>query len=265
MRIAILVQYDGTDFSGWQIQPDNATIQGAIEAALKTLYGESVGIMGSGRTDSGVHAFGQVAHFDLEASNIPPENLWMALNRHLPRSIRLLDSQVVADDFHSRFQANERTYRYEIDRDFNILHRNSRWYVRFPLDLEKLNELAILIAGSHDFSSFCYAGTETENMICNVAAAAWDELDESGLVFRITADRYLHHMVRMLVGSMIEVARGKWDIDYFHELLRNPDRQNHATTAPASGLALVKVGYPADVEPDWSIGTERFAIEASGD
>ena len=265
MRIALLIQYDGTDFNGWQVQPDKPTIQGSIEAALQMVFDAPIGILGSGRTDSGVHAFGQVAHFDVESSSIPPEKVWMKLNRHLPRSIRLMGSQKVDDDFHSRFNANQRSYRYEIDRVQNILHRNSRWYVRFPLDPEILNESAGLILGTHDFSSFCYAGTETENMICKVHSAHWRELDEGALVFEVRADRFLHHMVRMLVGTMVEVARGKWDMDYFKRLLAEPDRRNHAMTAPPEGLSLMKVGYPQGMLADWADENEKIANQVLDD
>ncbi|MCF7807780.1 MAG: tRNA pseudouridine(38-40) synthase TruA [Candidatus Marinimicrobia bacterium] len=259
MRVAVLVQYEGTSFNGWQVQPDKPTIQGEIEDALEKIYGERIGIMGSGRTDSGVHAFGQVAHFDVAESPIPVQNIWMTLNKHLPQSIRIVSSQPVADDFHSRFQARERSYRYEINTRFNILQRDTRWFVRYIIDQEALMELTGLIHGSHDFSSFCYAGTETENMMCNIQRADWIQLDEGGLAFYITADRFLHHMVRMLAGSMVEVARGKWTLDHFKALLENPDRQNHAVTAPASGLTLLKVTYPDSIQPNWVEGHEKFA------
>lgn len=265
MRIALLIQYEGSTFHGWQVQPEKQTIQGEIENALEKVCGEKIGIMGSGRTDSGVHAFGQVAHFDVKECQIPVQNLWMTLNKHLPQSIRVISSQPVADDFHSRFQAEQRAYRYEINTRYNILQRNSRWFVKFEIDPQLLNEMAELILGSHDFSSFCYAGTETKNMKCNIQFAAWKELEAGGFAFHIRADRFLHHMVRMLVGSMVEVARGKWTIDYFKDLLDKPNRQNHAVTAPASGLTLIRVSYPEAIQPDWKLGDVKFAIDTEKD
>lgn len=265
MRIALLIQYDGTQFNGWQVQPDKPTIQGEIEKALEQVYKETIGIMGSGRTDSGVHAFGQVAHFDIKQSTIPVKNLWMTLNKHLPQSIRIISSQQVEGDFHSRFQAKERSYRYEFNTSFNILQRDTRWFVRFDIDPTILDELAGLILGPHDFSSFCYAGTETQNMICDVHLAEWKHLDDGAFAFHIKANRFLHHMVRMLVGSMIEVARGKWTLEYFKGLLDNPDRKSHVVTAPPSGLALLKVEYPESAHLDWSRGNEKFANASKSD
>lgn len=251
MRIAILIQYDGSSYHGWQFQPEHETVQGVIESALHKLYGVSIGILGSGRTDSGVHALGQVAHFDVEQSAVPPENIWMALNQRLPDDIRIIGSAEVDAGFHSRFDALERSYEYQLTTNFNVLHRQSQWHVRYALDPELLQAMAIRIRGEHDFSSFCYAGTETENMICNIMQATWNGHPDHTLIFSIKGNRFLHHMVRMLVGSMVEVARGKWSMDRFEQLLLRPDRQAHAVTAPSTGLALVRVQYPRDLQPKW--------------
>jgi len=179
--------------------------------------------------------------------------LWKALNRQLPRDIRLIGSQQVSDEFHSRFAANQRHYLYQINTRANVLDRQFKWLVKYPLETLKLHELAAHIRGEHDFSSFCYAGTETENMVCNIASATWEEDPSGGLRFSIVGDRFLHHMVRMLVGSMVEVARGKWEIEYFAHLLSNPNRKSHTVTAPANGLALMKVGYPDTIQPNWDM------------
>ena len=253
MKIALLIQYDGSAYHGWQIQVDPETIQGHIERTLCKVLGQEIGLIGSGRTDSGVHALGQVAHFEVETCSIPVENLWKALNRHLPDDIRLIASSKVSDGFHSRFAAVRRQYLYQITTAPNVLDRNTQWYVRHPLDISKLHSLAQLILGEHDFSSFCYAGTETENMVCNLALASWEVSQSGVLKFTIAGDRFLHHMVRMLVGSMIEVARGKWDIEHFSALLNKPNRQSHTVTAPANGLALQQVSYPEDIQPSWKV------------
>jgi len=199
-----------------------------------------------------------VAHFEIDALGLPVENLWKALNRELPDDIRLIASTEVNDDFHSRFAATNRAYLYQITTLPNVLQRSVQWHVRYSLDIAQLHELAELITGEHDFSSFCYAGTETENMICNIASARWEVLDAGVIHFKINADRFLHHMVRMLVGSMIEVARGKWDIDKFSTLLKTPNRQAHTVTAPAKGLVLVEVRYPQNVEPQWEIAKDEL-------
>ena len=251
MRVALLIQYDGSHYHGWQIQPDPQTIQGIIEHTLAVVFEGAVGLVGSGRTDSGVHALGQVAHFDIETTSIPVTNIWKVLNRQLPDDIRVIASCQVDDDFHSRFQAVQREYQYTIGLQQQVLQRNTRWHVRYPLDVRRLYQVCELILGEHDFSSFCYAGTETENMICNIAEASWSETADTGLIFKVKANRFLHHMVRMLVGSMIEVSRGKWDLGHFAGLLSQPDRQAQAVTAPAKGLALMQVRYPEALQPAW--------------
>lgn len=251
MKVALLIQYDGSAYHGWQVQSDPETIQGHIERAVQELLGKKIGIIGSGRTDSGVHALGQIAHFEVDSCNIPIENLWKALNRLLPEDIRLMASSKVDDNFHSRFAAIRREYLYQITSSPNVLNRNTQWYVKYRLDTEKLHKLSELILGEHDFSSFCYAGTETENMVCNLEMASWEVHPDGIMSFNIAGDRFLHHMVRMLVGSMIEVARGKWDMAHFLDLLMHPNRQAHVITAPANGLALFQVSYPQDLQPKW--------------
>ncbi len=262
MRIALLIQYDGSNYYGWQIQKDPQTVQGHLERALSKMFDRTIGVVGSGRTDSGVHALGQVAHFDIQNANIPSTNIWMALNRDLPDDIRAIASQAVGDDFHSRFGAIERKYRYQISTAQNVLNRNAAWYVRFPINVEQLHSVSQLILGQHDFSSFCYAGTETENMTCTIESANWTVGAEGQLVFEVKGNRFLHHMVRMLVGSMIEVARGKWTVGNFTRLLEHPDRQAHVITAPARGLALMQVTYPEDIQPQWQPVEEKLASES---
>ena len=251
LKIAILIQYEGSAYHGWQVQAEPETVQGHIEKTLKEVFGKKIGLIGSGRTDSGVHALGQVAHFEIDHSTIPIENLWKALNRQLPEDIRLIASSKVHDDFHSRFAANQRHYLYQITTSPNVLNRNTQWYVRYPLEPSRLHELSEHILGEHDFSSFCYAGTETENMVCHLSTATWEAHHSGVLKFRIAGDRFLHHMVRMLVGSMIEVARGKWDMGHFLTLLEQPNRQSHVITAPANGLTLIQVDYPEHLQPIW--------------
>ena len=265
MKIALLVQYDGSAYCGWQIQKDPKTVQGCIELALQTIFDQKINLIGSGRTDSGVHALGQVAHFEVEQSSIPPASIWKALNRQLPDDIRLIDSARVSEDFHSRFEAVEREYRYQILTAPNVLDRHTKWYIRFPINPEKLHETSRMILGEHDFSSFCYAGTETENMICNMFSADWSASDDGTLSFTIRGNRFLHHMVRMLVGSMIEVARGKWDLDHFAALLHNPNRRAHTVTAPARGLALQRVTYPESIQPTWHSHEDDLANSVISD
>jgi len=257
VRVALLIQYDGAQYYGWQVQTDPQTIQGEIERALVKVFDEMIRLHGSGRTDSGVHALGQVAHFDIGETPIPANNMWKAINRHLPKDIRILASKQVVDDFHSRFNAVQREYRYEISLIQNILHRNMQWYVYYKLDIDKLHEASESILGAHDFSSFCFAGTDTENMICHIAGANWHQSPDGILSFTIRGNRFLHHMVRMLVGNMIEVGRGKWDMDHFTGLLKHPDSQSVTVSAPAKGLVLLRVNYPDELQPDWTSGAKE--------
>ena len=259
MRIALLIQYDGTAYYGWQIQVDPKTVQGSIERALSKLFDRSISIVGSGRTDSGVHALGQVAHFDIDQTSIPPLKIWRALNQQLPADIRVVASAEVDGDFHSRFLPVYREYRYQISNRINVLNRNKHWLIHFPLDQHKLARSAELILGEHDFSSFCFAGTETENMICCIESAAWTVDNDRELTFTIRGNRFLHHMVRMLVGSMVEVARGKWEIQRMIDLLNIPDRKAHTITAPAQGLTLINVSYPNESQPSWIDDEESLA------
>lgn len=261
MRIALKIQYDGGSFRGWQIQKDPQTVQGQMEGALAELFGFPISITGSGRTDSGVHALGQVAHFDVESSSIPVENISLALNRKLPPEIFVSSSTQVHPDFHSRFQANRRSYRYLMTRQQQVLLRHSHWFVRFPIEPQKLYESAAMIMGRRDFSSFCYARSETENMQCSILESTWAETSEGVWEYKITGDRFLHHMVRMLVGTMVEIARGKWKQAYLDELLTHPNRQAHTQTAPAHGLCLMEVRYPEKVQPVWPPSSpERFTF-----
>ena len=254
MRVGLLIQYDGTNYHGWQIQNGQETVQGVLENALRRLFSSAVGLMGSGRTDSGVHALGQVAHFDVESCPIPSSSIWMALNQQLPKDIRVIASREVAAGFHSRFDARQRSYAYQLSTRINVLKRNSQWHLRYPIDQNKLTDLARLLTGQHDFSSFCYAGTETENMNCQIMKAEWIASPDGEFEFQIRGNRFLHHMVRMLVGSMVEVARGKWTPEQFETLLLRPDRQAHVITAPACGLTLMEVKYPEALQPEWEQG-----------
>ncbi|NQV48983.1 MAG: tRNA pseudouridine(38-40) synthase TruA [Candidatus Marinimicrobia bacterium] len=264
MRVALHIQYDGTAYYGWQVQADPQTVQGTLERALAEVFHRSIGIIGSGRTDSGVHALGQVAHFDIDQTSIPPVKMWRAINQHLPADIRVIGSVQVKADFHSRFLPEYREYRYQITGRPNVLNRNKQWFVRFPLDIEKLESATKLILGKHDFSSFCFAGTETENMICTITSASWLTDIEAGFSFVIRGNRFLHHMVRMLVGSMVEVARGKWELQRFVELLNQPDRKAHSVTAPALGLTLMRVSYPKEFQPRWSEHEDGLASLLTG-
>lgn len=243
MRIALLLEFEGTNYQGWQSQPSGPTIQSVLEQALESVTKSSLRITGSGRTDAGVHAEGQVAHFETDVMQIPMDRLPAALNQALPDDISVLAAQLVPDDFNSRFDAVGREYEYHIAIYPRALQRQTSWYCKYRLDGELLNACAEMVLGEHDFTSFCAAITDTKNMICTLAASEW-EIHPRGVIYRVRANRFLHHMVRMLVGNMIEVARGRWSPEYFWNLMQHPDHAHDTVTAPAQGLILKRVYYP---------------------
>lgn len=240
-RLRITVSYDGTDFHGWQVQPGLPTIQGTIEAALAEIEEGPVPIHGSGRTDAGVHALGQVASFDL-ANPIPPDNLLRAMNRRLPPSIRVLDARETALDFHARHHAVAKTYEYRIERR-EVCSPFDRRYVHhhpYPLDHEAMLRLACLFEGTHDFGRFAASDdryTDEFNMTRTIFSSLLENVD-GRLRYRVRGNGFLKHMVRNLVGTLIEAGRGNIACDRWPEKC--------GPTVPASGLFLVGVEYPGE-------------------
>ena len=245
MRYAILLEYDGTAFHGWQIQPAGATIQAALEEAISKIIQQDIRVTGSGRTDAGVHAAGQVAHFDADLP-MPVGRLTGAINTHLPDDIRVLDAQEVTGEFNSRFDAIARHYQYNISYFPHPITRHTHWYCKYELNIDLLNQCASMILGEHDFTSFCASVTDTENMVCDIQHSEW-EVRNTRIIYRVHGSRFLHHMVRMLVGTMIEVARGRWSIDDFRLRLQQPNHDHDTITAPAKGLILERVVYPTEL------------------
>ncbi len=240
-RFKITIQYDGTAYHGWQVQKEGSTIQGELEKALSVLNkGEKVNVLGSGRTDSGVHALKQVAHFDLQ-TEMPACDLSSAINGNLSKDIRVKDCWVVPSDFHARFSAVKRQYVYRCRTDDSIMDRNSVWSTG-ELDIDALNGLASLVLGEHDFTSFSKANPEIENRVCTIHLSEWS-MDSDIVNYRVSANRFLHHMVRYLVGSMVEVTRQKMTQTEFESLLNEPRENVKIFRAPAQGLYLDQVEY----------------------
>jgi tRNA pseudouridine38-40 synthase len=242
-NIRFLLEYHGAAYAGWQRQPDLPTVQGAIEDALKTILGAEISVTGAGRTDAGVHARGQVANarIDGPAPPITPSRLMAALNGVLPSDIAVLACQEVPEDFHARFSARSRRYSYTIATVQSALDRDRAWFVPFMLSDDTLAACTLMILGSHDFSSFCRAESP-ENRICTVTAAAWRRTP-GRLVFGITADRFLHGMVRSLVGTMVDAGRGYISTGEFASAMAAARRTEGGPAAPAHGLVLEEVGY----------------------
>jgi tRNA pseudouridine38-40 synthase len=242
MRIKIITEYDGTLFCGWQVQPNARSVQQEIELAVQKITGETVRVTGSGRTDSGVHAIGQVAHFDT-ASNIPPQNFYKALNTQLPADVRVLTSCEVDEDFHARYSAKEKTYEYKLyvsDVEKPTLSRYASRVEGF--DIDKIKPTIDTIKGEHDFKCFCASGSEVESTIRTVYdLSARKEGDF--IVIRITGNGFLYNTVRMIVGALKSVSDGKITVDDVKNALISGERIKGTATAEAKGLTLVEVKY----------------------
>ncbi len=250
IRLLLTLHYDGSLFHGWQLQPDQRTVQGELELALGRLANRPRTVVGSGRTDTGVHATGQVAAVDMPASWTPDE-LRRALNALLPSDIWVATAQRVRPDFHPRYDAVARTYTYRIGTDSEAaspFHHPWCWAVREPLDRSSLERGAAILLGEHSFRAFAKAGQPERGDRCTVASAAWSPW-ALGVQLDITANRYLHHMVRYLVGTLVDVARGRRPMEDVAGLLEPDTRLETSPPAPPRGLFLAHVEYPQDVAP----------------
>ena len=243
-RIRLLVSYDGTDYCGWQIQPNGITIEEVLNKKLKKLTGEDIHIIGASRTDSGVHALGNVAVFDTD-SPIPPERMAYALNQKLPADIVIVKSEEVRPDWHPRYQEQiSKTYEYHI---YNAqlpdpLKRRYSTFVSFQLDVEKMREGAAYLAGEHDFASFCNIRTNAENTVRRIDGIEIEKEDQD-ITIRVTGNGFLYNMVRIIAGTLIRVGRGFYDPGKVKEILEAGERTEAGVTAPPEGLVLVKIDY----------------------
>ncbi len=240
-RYKITIQYDGTNYFGWQMQSHKRTIQSEIETALVPLNNNKrVKVIGAGRTDTGVHAFSQVAHFDLDTS-LKIVQLKNAINARLPDDIRIIDVAQVSDDFHARFSAKRRYYRYQCYLGDILLFKNQSWFVG-EIDESILDVFAKKIEGTYDFLSFSKSNKHLKNTVCNIYESRWFK-SENMLIFNVCGNRFLHHMVRYLVGTMVAGAQGKISLDYFIDLLINPQKNVKIFMAPPKGLILFGIDY----------------------
>ena len=240
-NIKLEIEYDGTNFYGWQIQPKLRTVQGEIQEKLKTILGQKVNLIGAGRTDVGVHALGQVANFKT-TSELDKNSIVNGLNGLLPGDIVIKEIEEVDLNFNSRYSAKSRIYNYRIHLGRTAILRNYVWEVLYSLNLENIFDSTKKIEGEHDFSSFCVAESTKDNNVCHVFSANWEKSGDE-LTFKIEADRFLHTMVRSLVGTFIEVGRGYFSVSDFVNIMEAKDRKKAGPTAPACGLYLVKVEY----------------------
>jgi tRNA pseudouridine38-40 synthase len=243
-NIKLLIEYDGTNYLGWQVQPKGPTIQGILEDKIKLLTGESIQLFGSGRTDAGVHALGQVAHFKTQ-SRMDLRSMQRALNSLLPRDIVIQKIEEVEEGFHARKHAKSKVYEYRIlNRNLrSAFHRGYVWHIPQKLDLMKMKRATAHLIGEHDFSSFRSVGTPTRTAVRRVPRAGWKR-GRGGLIrFEIEANGFLKQMVRSIVGTLVEVGKGKINPEEFQKILTSKDRKKAGPTAPAHGLFLKEVKY----------------------
>jgi tRNA pseudouridine38-40 synthase len=240
-NIKLLIEYDGTSYVGWQWQENGKSIQGEIESVIQQILQEEVNVIGAGRTDAGVHARGQVANFRT-SSGLDIAQIKGGLNGLLPADIVIHGVEEVPFDFHARYSAKEREYSYRIARTETALQRQYSWCVKYLLNTGLMELAASSIIGQHDFESFCKMNSEVDHYRCTVISAAWHE-ENSWLRFSIRANRFLHGMVRALVGTMIDVGRGYITIDDFNAILEKKNRTAAGMSAPAKGLVLENIIY----------------------
>ena len=257
MRYSIRLSYDGSAFCGWQIQNNAVSVQGTLEKALSTLCGQDIQVTGAGRTDTGVNAINYIAHFEITGDAAPEaELLCYKLNAMLPREIVIHEICEVSEEFHARFNATSREYHYFIHFKKDPFAEKFSYRMRYPLDIEAINKAASLLLGEHDFSCFEKTGGNNATSICTITEAGWstylpahcrmmgtDWKEGDYIVFRIKANRFLRNMVRAIVGSLIEVGRGKQKPSWIADLIANGNRSDAGTSVPGKALFFCGASY----------------------
>lgn len=242
MRYFITFSYDGTRYHGWQIQPNGISVQGELQRALSTLLREDISVTGAGRTDAGVHARMMVAHFDI-GNKVDTGQLVYKLNRLLPQDIAVQKVEQVSDDLHARFSATLRTYHYYIHTRKNPFLRAYSCELRYPLDFKMMNEAAKVLMEYEDFGAFCKSHSDVRTTLCRVTAAEWYQVSEDSWYFEISANRFLRNMVRAVVGTLIDVGRGRLTIEEFRKVIEGKRRTEAGDSMPGNALFLEKVAY----------------------
>lgn len=233
------------DLVGWQKQPTQLNIQGEIERAIKTVIGEDTEVIGSGRTDAGVHAFAQVANFKIK-SDFPIEKMAIALNSQLKKSVRIQKVEEVAEEFHSRYHCHQKTYAYIIDNSDQgtAIYRNMTYHVPQPLDIEAMQKAANYLVGEHDFSSFKSSGTSSKSSIRTIYAAQILK-EQERVVIQLTGNGFLYNMVRIIAGTLVEIGKSEKKPEEMQTILEAKDRSLAGKTLPPQGLFLMNVNYDA--------------------
>lgn len=245
-RYFIELAYDGTNYHGWQIQPNGSSVQETLMKALATFLRQEVEVVGAGRTDAGVHARRMMAHFDIDRE-LDGVQVTDKLNRLLPPDISVYRVVPVKPDAHARFDATYRKYLYHVTTCKDPFSRQYAWRLFHPLDFEKMNEAARTLFDYTDFTSFSKLHTDVKTNNCRIMHAEWTQVSDTEWVFTIQADRFLRNMVRAVVGTLVEVGRGKLSIDGFRRVIEQKDRCSAGSSVPGHALFLVDVGYPEEL------------------
>lgn len=242
-RVMLTVAYDGTDYCGWQIQPNGVTIESELNKHLSNLLQEEIRVIGASRTDSGVHALCNIAVFDTNA-RMDAAKMAHALNQRLPMDIRIQNSKEVPADFHPRKCNSKKTYEYRIyNAEFeNPITRKYSYFVYIPLDIERMQRAADVLVGEHDFKSFCVAKAKVTSTVRTIYDIKIDKKDDY-ITIRISGNGFLFNMVRIIVGTLVKIGRGTWEPEIMHSILEARDRQAAGPTAPANGLTLLSYEF----------------------
>ena len=242
-RYFVTLSYDGTRYHGWQIQPNGVSVQERLQEALSTLLRKPVTVTGAGRTDAGVHARMMVAHFDWEGDAIDGRQLVYKLNRLLPFDIAVSKVEGVSMEMHARFSATSRMYRYYIHTMKDPFQRAYSCEIHYPLDFSKMNEAAQVLMTYEDFGAFCKSGADVKTTLCQVTKAEWVQTSPTTWYFEIRANRFLRNMVRAVVGTLIEVGRGRLSLDDFKRVIEGKQRSDAGESMPGNALFLEDVVY----------------------
>ncbi len=248
MRYFVTFSYDGGRYHGWQIQPNGDSVQERLQRALTTLLRENIAVTGAGRTDAGVHARMMVAHFDTDvcfeaADGINGAQLAYKLNRLLPQDISVQRVERVSDEMHARFSATSRMYRYYIHLVKNPFLRYYSCEIHYPLDFSRMNEAARMLLSYEDFGAFCKSGADVKTTLCQVMKAEWVQTSETKWYFEIRANRFLRNMVRAVVGTLIDVGRGRLTLDEFRKVVEGKRRTEAGESMPGNALFLEDITY----------------------
>lgn len=242
-RYFVTLSYDGTRYHGWQIQPNGVSVQERLQEALSTLLREPIAVTGAGRTDAGVHARKMVAHFDWKGDAIDGQQLAYKLNRLLPYDIAISKVEMVSEDMHARFSATSRMYHYYIHTTKDPFQRAYSCEIHYPLDFAKMNDAAQILMTYEDFGAFCKSGADVKTTLCQVTKAEWVQTSPTTWYFEIRANRFLRNMVRAVVGTLIEVGRGRLSLDDFKKVIEGKHRSDAGESMPGNALFLEDIVY----------------------